>query len=195
MRCNQHLLLHSGVVERGGKAVLLPALPASGKSTLTAALSTRGFRLLSDEFAVVRLADGALLPLPKAVGLKNESIAVMRAFAPDAVIGPDFPKTRKGTVAHLAPSAASVAGRHVPATPALVVFPAFEAGAPTEAELMPKARAFAKLSVNSFNYELLGPAGFDAVGAIISRCDCYRLRFGDLDAAIAEITRLLGAAR
>ncbi len=45
--------------------------------------------------------------------------------------------------------------------------------------------------MNSFNYELLGPAGFDAVGALISRCDCYQLRFGDLDAAIAAISGLL----
>jgi HprK-related kinase A len=193
-RCNQHLLLHSGVVERGGRAVVLPALPASGKSTLTAALANRGFRLLSDEFGVVRLSDAMLLPMPRAVALKNESIGIIRAFAPDALVGPEFPKTRKGTVAHLAPSFASVAGRHVAAAPGLVVFPAYTPGIGAELEPFPKARAFAKLSVNSFNYELLGPAGFDAVGALISRSACYRLRFGDLDAAIARIKGLLDEA-
>lgn len=193
MRGNHHLLLHAGVVERGGRAVVLPAMPASGKSTLTAALSTRGFRLLSDEFAVVRLSDTALLPIPRAVALKNESIEIIRAFAPDAVLGPEFPKTRKGRVAHLAPSAASVAARSVAALPALIVFPMYTPGATAEVEPFPKARAFTKLSVNSFNYELLGPAGFDAVGAIISRCDCYQLRFGELDAAIGAISRLLAS--
>jgi HprK-related kinase A len=193
MRGNHHLLLHAGVVERGGRAVILPALPASGKSTLTAALSTRGFRLLSDEFAVVRLADAALLPIPRAVALKNESIEIIRAFAPDAVLGPEFPKTRKGRVAHLAPSEASVAARAVAAVPALVVFPMYTPGLTAEVEPFPKARAFTKLSVNSFNYELLGPAGFDTVGALISRCGCYQLRFGELDAAIAAISRLLAA--
>jgi HprK-related kinase A len=192
-RSNHCLLLHAGAVERGGRAVVLPALPASGKSTLTAALSTRGFRLLSDEFAVVRLADTALLPVPRAVALKNASIAIIRAFAPYAVLGPEFPKTRKGTVAHLAPSPASVAARGVPAVPAFVVFPMYTPGAAAELQAFPKARAFAKLSVNSFNYELLGPAGFDAVGALISRCDCYQLRFGDLDAAIDAILGLVSA--
>jgi hypothetical protein len=193
LRCNQHLLLHAGVVERGGRAVVLPALPASGKSTLTAALASRGYRLLSDEFAVVRLGDAMLLPMPRAVALKNASIEIIRAFAPDAVLGPEFPKTRKGRVAHLAPNEAAAAGRGVAAAPALVVFPQYTPGATAQAECFPKARAFAKLSVNSFNYELLGPAGFDAVGALITRCDCYRLAFGDLDAAIAEIGRLLDA--
>jgi HprK-related kinase A len=193
MRGNHHLLLHAGVVERGGRAVVLPALPASGKSTLTAALSTRGFRLLSDEFAVVRLSDAALLPIPRAVALKNESIEIIRAFAPDAVLGPEFPKTRKGRVAHLAPSAASVAGRAVAAVPALVVFPMYTPGVTAEVEPFPKARAFTKLSVNSFNYEVLGPAGFDAVGTLISSCGCYHLRFGDLDSGVAAISHLLSA--
>jgi hypothetical protein len=51
------------------------------------------------------------------VALKNESIGVIRAFAPQALLGPDFPKTRKGTVAHLAASAMAVA-RSVPTSPA-----------------------------------------------------------------------------
>lgn len=191
MRCNQHLLLHAGAVERGGRAVLLPALPASGKSTLTAALASRGFRLLSDEFAVVRLADATLLPIPRAVALKNASIEIIRAFAPEAILGPEFPKTRKGRVAHLAPGIESAASRSVPAVPALIVFPEYTPGTTAEVEAVPKARAFTQLSVNSFNYEVLGPAGFDTVGAIVSRCGCYRLRFGDLDAAIREIGRLL----
>ena len=49
-RLNDLLLLHAGAVERDGLALLLPAMPGSGKSTLTAALSLRGWRLLSDEF-------------------------------------------------------------------------------------------------------------------------------------------------
>jgi len=47
---HQFLMLHSAVVEKNGKAVLLPAWPGSGKSTLAAALVYRGWRLLSDEF-------------------------------------------------------------------------------------------------------------------------------------------------
>jgi len=191
-RLNRHLLLHAGVVERNGRAVLLPALPGSGKSTLTAALANRGFRLLSDEFGVVRLSDAALLPLLRPTALKNESIEVMRRFAPDAVLGPAFPKTRKGTVAHLAPSAESVAKRNVPARPALILFPNFTRGAGIELEPIPKARAFLKLSTNSFNYELLGAEAFDAVTKLVSECECHRLRFGDLEQAVAQIASLLG---
>lgn len=185
------LLLHAGVVERDGRAVILPALPGSGKSTLTAGLTQRGYRLLSDEFGAVDGATAELLPVVRPVALKNESIAVMRSFAPEAVIGPSFEKTRKGTVAHLAPDAQSVDGRHRKARARLIVFPQFEAGADTQLEEMPKARAFAKLAFNAFNYELRGPRAFEAVAALIDACDCYRLSYSNMDEAIALIGKLL----
>ena len=190
-RSNARLVLHAGVVERDGSAIVLPALPGSGKSTLVAGLCARGYRLLSDEFGVIRLADSLLLPLLKPVALKDASIDVIRRFDPESVLGPVFPKTRKGDVAHLAPPAASVARRHEPANPALVLFPRFEAGAELALEPLPKARAFAKISANSFNYGLLGRGAFVALGRLVERCGVFRLSYGDLDAAIAAIDELL----
>lgn len=190
-RLNQRLLLHAGVVEIDGRAVVMPALPGTGKSTLTAALATSGARLLSDEFGVVDLDRTRLLPLVRPASLKNASIDVIEAFAPAAVIGPRFPRTRKGTVAHLAPDARSCRERHVPASPGLVLFPRYEAGSDLRVEPMSKARAFAKLAVNSFNYEILGPDGFDAVGRLLQASDVYRLTYGELSGAIDAIRGLV----
>jgi HprK-related kinase A len=190
-RSNTHLLLHAGVVEKHGCAIVLPALPGSGKSTLVAALCARGYRLLSDEFGVVRMSDGMLLPLLKPVALKDASIDVIRRFDPAAALGPVFPKTRKGDLAHLAPPAASTARRHEPAAPALVLFPKFAAGEALALEPMTKSRAFAKISANSFNYGLLGRAAFLALGRVVERCDVYRLSYGELDEAIAAIDGLI----
>ena len=189
-RCHHHLLLHAGVVERNGRAIVLPALPGSGKSTLTAALASRGWRFLADEFGAVRLSDSMLMPVVRPSGLKNQSIGVIRAFAPDAVIGPSYAKTRKGTVAHLAPSAASVAARHVPAFPMAVVFPKYVPGASLSLEPMPRARAFAKLAANSFNYEVLGPLAFRAMGRLIERCKCYQLTYSSLEEALPALARI-----
>ncbi|MCX8005498.1 MAG: HprK-related kinase A [Burkholderiaceae bacterium] len=192
-RLTCHLLLHAGAVERGGRAVLLPAMPGAGKSTLTAALALRGWRLLSDEFGVVRLTDAQLLPLLRPVALKNESIDVIARFAPEAVIGPRFPKTHKGTVAHLAPRPEDVAACHRPAQTTLVIFPRFEAGRGVALEPLPRARAFARLAVNSFNYEFLGPDAFDALGRLLAGASCYQLVYGDLEAAVAAIQERLAA--
>ena len=98
LRMHCYLMLHSAVLERAGRGLLLPAAPGFGKSTLCAALANRGWRLLSDEFGLIRSGTTDLLPLPRPIALKNESIDVIRAFAPDAYIGPSIPNTRKGTV-------------------------------------------------------------------------------------------------
>jgi len=186
-----YLLLHAGVVERGGRAIVMPAMPGSGKSTLTAALSLRGYRLLSDEFGVVRLADSRLLPLLRPVALKNASIDVIAAMSPASTMGPRYPKTHKGTVAHLAPLPAHVEARHVPADPALVIFPRFVASTAVELEPVSRARAFARLAVNAFNYDALGPDGFDALASLVRASSCWTMHYGDLDGAIRAIGELL----
>jgi HprK-related kinase A len=189
-----YLLLHSGAVARHGRAVLLPAMPGSGKSTLTAALALRGFRLLSDEFGVVRLSDCRLLPMLRPVALKNESIDVIARFSPQAVIGPRYSKTHKGTVAHLAPLLEHVDACHEPVEPALIIFPRHDPSVELEMEPVPQARAFARLAVNSFNYDILGPDGFDALGKVIQACTCYQLRYRDLDRAVDAIGGLVDQA-
>lgn len=190
-RFNHCLLLHSGVVEKHGVGIVLPAVPGSGKSTLTAALMLSGYRLLSDEFGVVRFEDGALMPMLKGAALKNTSIDVIRATYPHARLGPSFPKTRKGTVAHLAPDAHSVRERKTAARPGLVIFPLYQAQAETTLEAMGSSQAFSKLVVNSFNYELLGAAGFEAACRVIDASECYRLTYSELASGIQTIDRLV----
>jgi HprK-related kinase A len=186
-QCAHLLLLHAGVVERGGRALVMPATPGSGKSTLTAALAQRGWRLLSDEFGAWDPRRSAFVPMLKPVALKNASIDVIRAFAPGAPIGPAFPKTRKGTVAHLAASAESVARRHEPAVPGAFVLPRWEDGAATRLVPLEPTDLFGALAFNAFNFRLLGADGFDAVLRLTRSCPAWRLVYSDLADALRAI--------
>ncbi len=190
-RLGNHLLLHAGALEQNGSGLLLPAMPGSGKSTLTAALARHGLRLLSDEFGVIRLIDRKMLAMLRPIALKNESIGVLRSFDPTAVIGPSFPKTRKGTVAHLAPQEKDVEAIHRPVPPRCIVFPQFDSSAGVELRELPGARAFARLVVNSFNYEVLGPDAFEALCDVVQRCSCFELTYGDLARAVECIESVL----
>lgn len=190
-RFNQYVLLHAGTLALGDRAVIMAATPGSGKSTLSAALMLRGFRLLSDEFGVLDPETGNLLPMLKPVALKNRSIDIIRSFSDDAWLGPTFKATRKGDVAHLAPDEASVSAVRQPAIPALVIFPKYEAGA--ELSLKPQAPelAFARLAFNSFNYALLGPISFAAVADVAASCPAFELRYSRLDDAVRCLQELL----
>lgn len=192
-RFNQYVLLHAGVLAREDRALLLPATPGSGKSTLTAALMLSGFRLLSDEFGVLRPEPGDMLAMLKPVALKNASIEVIRQFRSGAELGATFAATRKGDVAHLAPDAKSVLAVHRPARPSLIVFPAWRVGATLALERQAPEQAFMRLAFNSFNYGMLGRIGFDAVADLAAACPAYQLVYSRLDDAIPCLHELLDA--
>lgn len=185
--CNDLLLLHAGALERDGLTLLLPATPGSGKSTLTAAMSQRGWRLLSDEFGAYDPVADAFRAVLKPVALKNASIEVIRRFAPDATFGPSFPNTRKGTVAHLAARRDAVDRRHESARPGAVVLPKWQAGSPTRWERLGDHTLFPSLAFNAFNYGLLGAVGFHAVVHLVRTCPAWQLIYSDLDEALAII--------
>lgn len=189
-RAHTYLIIHAAVLEKHGRAVILPAPSGSGKSTLTAALLGHGWRLLSDEMTLVDLDDGHVVPLPRPVSLKNASIDIIRAFRPDAVLSRPVEQTTKGTIAHLRVPAESIARAVEPARPACIVFPCWEAGAAMQLELLPKARAFMQVADNCFNYQVLGARGFTALGQLIDASDAHLFRYSSLPDAMGLFERL-----
>jgi len=189
-----YLMIHAAVIERNGHAAILPAPPGSGKSTLCAALIHNGWRLLSDELTLIRRSDSRLVPLPRPVSLKNASIPLMKAYAPDAVFSPSVSDTVKGTVAHMRAPAQSVARADETALPGWIVFPRYEAGAPLTLTPVPRTRAFMRVADNAFNYAQLGAEGFNALSGVVMQSGCHDLHYSRLDDAVAAFDRLAAQA-
>ena len=190
--CDQFLTMHSAVLEKGGRAVIMPAPSGSGKSTLCAGLAFRGWRLLSDELALLDLDTGLLVPNPRPISLKNRSIDVVRTHAPNAIFGPVVHDTLKGSVAHVRPPADAVAHVAERVPPAWIIFPTYRADAPATLTRVPRAQAFMKLMGQTFNYAVHGREGFAAMADLIEACDCYDFSYSQLDEAVALFDRLAG---
>lgn len=188
---HKYLLLHSAVIEKNGRAVIMPAQPGSGKSTLCVGMTSRGWRLLSDEFGILDTASGNMIPLPRAAPLKNASIDVIAQYAPSLRLGPHFDKTRKGTVSHLFPNAGDLARQAEPASPALVVFPRYVPNADLEIVDQPRPVALTRLVNNSFNYLIKGESGFQALSRLMMECRCVQLSYSNLDDAIEALDEML----
>jgi HprK-related kinase A len=190
MTAHQYLMLHSAVLERNGIACVFPALPGSGKSTLCAALAHNGWRLLSDEFGLVDYRSLHILPVPRPIGLKNQSIDIVREYLPQAIIGPSFYNTRKGTVAHVAPPRDSFERQHISVPPALIVFPRYSPEHGCRLQSVSKSLAFTRLSNNAFNYKVSMAEGFRALGHLIQTCDAYSLEYHSFEQAINSLNEL-----
>lgn len=187
---HQYLILHAAVVEKNGFALILCGQPGAGKSTLCAALVNRGWRLLSDEMTVIDLKTKELIPIVRPVCLKNESIGIIKGFAPQAIFGESFFDTAKGTVSHLKPSRECVQYATKRAVGKWVMFPKYSEGAKSNLQLLDKGGTVIKLADNAFNYNVLGAQGFNALCDVVENSSCYDFEYSKLDDAIQIISEL-----
>ena len=190
---HRHLVIHGAAIEKNGRALIMPAPPGSGKSTLCAALVARGWRLLSDELSLIKLDALQVVPMCRPLSLKNESLQIIQKFEPSLTFGAPAYDTSKGTVGHMRAPTASVVRSQECATPAWVIFPKYEAEADANLQAYPKADAFMQIAENTFNYSMLGRTGFETIGDLTDSCACYRFTYSRLDEAIDIFNTLADA--
>jgi HprK-related kinase A len=190
-QAHQFLILHSSVIEREGCAVIMPAPPGSGKSTLCAALSHRGWRLLSDELALISLEDSSITPFGRPISLKNQSIEIIRNYVPGAVFNAITPETNKGSVTHLKVPTEHLHRIKETAQPRWVVFPKYVSGSAPLLQARSKANSMLELGRNSFNYMVLGRKGFEALSSVVDASDCYDFQYSQLDDALEVFDQLV----
>lgn len=187
---NHFLMIHAAVVERNGVALVMPGMPGSGKSTLCAYLVAHGWRLFSDEFALIAPETGQLVPMPRPISLKNRSIEIIQAVAPQLHFGPLIEGTLKGTVALVRPPVESILRQNETAPPRWIIFPKWREGAAAALEPLEPVALFKALISDAINYEMLGEQGFRSLRDLIERCGAYRLAFDRLDDALRLIEGL-----
>ena len=187
VHANEYLKLHAAAVAKDGQAIIMPGIPGAGKSTLCAAMGLTGWRILSDEHALIPPGTAELVPLCRPVSLKNESIQVIRSFSSNAIFGPVSKETHKGVVAHmkgdLTPD--SHDQRALPAR--IMLFPRYSRDEPQRLSPRRRTESFILAAYHSFNYSLMGEAGFQSMKTLIDSVDCYDLVYRDLDWALQNI--------
>jgi len=191
MSAHQNIMLHSAALEYKGIAIIFPAMPGSGKSTLCSALMLRGWRLLSDEFGIIEPKSGKVIPIPRAIPLKNNSISIINDFSEKSILGPTFKGTKKGDVAHLAPTSESFTRQNEWVTPALVIFPKYETSIHCNLSKQEKSLAFVGVTKNSFNYHLTQSRGYKTLSTLIKKCETYDLQYSHLNDAIKALNQLV----
>ncbi|MEM8825439.1 MAG: HprK-related kinase A [Pseudomonadota bacterium] len=193
----REIVFHAASAAKDDRAILIVGDSGAGKSTLSALLSYQaGWRHMGDELALLTFGPEAVLrPYPRPIGLKNESIAVMRALAPADRFGPLLTETVKGTVQHLLPPQSAISTMDEPARPALIVSPRFRAGAAPEQRRMTQSEAYLRLSVASTNQLTLGEAGFETLVDLVRNVPAYDIVYGSSEDALSLVDDLWREAR
>ena len=187
----RYLLLHAGVVACDGQGIILPAVPNSRKTTLTAAAVATGFQYLSDEVAALPLGTCDLVPFAKSLFVKQGSRSLLGAWYPELADAP--PRRRVGgePVWYLPPPAGAWPVAPVPLRH--IVFPRYVPGAQAELAPISRADALPLLLQQSFNVRSLGALGIGAVVALLRGATCHTLTVDHLAPAVALLQQLLEA--
>ncbi|CAM8647411.1 MULTISPECIES: HprK-related kinase A [Sphingobium] len=184
----RHLLLHASSVEKDGRVLVMTGESGSGKSTLAALLGERGWRFMGDEFALLDMDSGAILPFPRLVSLKNRAIDVVTQAVGVARMGPLLAATAKGDIRHMVPRGDAVARMGEGGMPALLLFPRF--GHDAAVRPVGQGEIFMRLTQASTNYVALGEPAFTALTRFVANVPARAIDFPSGDDAIAMVDRL-----
>jgi hypothetical protein len=158
------VMLHAGCVAGAG-AVLIPGRSGAGKSTLVAACVEAGMSYLSDEYAVIDLASGEVVPYPKPLSLTGERLVAASAL-------------RAGSVG-------------VAVSPGAIVFPRYEPGAPTAVTRLDPQWTLAALAAHATSLEALGAPALQRLAGLAAALPAWQATYDD-GAAVAP--RIIAAA-
>lgn len=186
-RTEDFLVLHAAAAARDGAAVVLPAPPDSGKTTLVAGLVHAGFDYLSDEAALIHTRTGDVHPFPRALWMGPASLDAIEGLA--GALLPSF-RGHGGRQYHVPAEAIRAGSRAEPSPARLIVAPSYEAGARTTLVPMRQAEAVALLAEQCFNMRRFGAAGLRLLRDVVAGARCYRLRTGALEPAVEAIEEL-----
>jgi len=183
--------IHAAAVSKGDRCLVMPALPGSGKSTLTAALVSAGYTYFTDELVLLMHASHAVRPIPVSLGLKRGSWLLLAPLFPRIQRLPIFRQPDGTEVRYLPPRKDQLPDRDEYPVHKLV-FPVYEPDGPTGPERLSSAQALYRLAEAGYAVpgELESAVVTELIGWI-RRMDCWELKVCDLTKAVCELAELL----
>jgi hypothetical protein len=196
----EYLLIHAAAVEAAIGAVVLPAAPNAGKTTLTVALIRAGFDYLTDEVVALSAESERVLPFPRPLTVEAASLAALADLDPAAsswAADPEVPAISSPEDDptdwwHVPAAGIRPAPFGRPSPPRVVVFPRYQPGVPTRLEPIGTAEAVLELATNTFNLDRHGGQGLALLARVAERCSCFRLDVSELGEACRLLLTVTG---
>lgn len=175
----RHLQVHAGVVSKSGRALMMPASPQSGKTTLCAGLVARGWKFHSDEFALIDPDALTVQPYPKALCVKAGSFDIVKQLGWKLDARMRYKKGKKGRVAYV--SFSDTPQRIAESEPVRwIVFPKYVPGQSPRLTPITRGEAVFELRRLSFNFDRFGNNGLKIMTRMMAGARAFRLASGPL---------------
>jgi hypothetical protein len=182
--------IHAGVVGTGESCILLPATAGSGKSSLTTALTHKGYRYFSDEVALIEPRTFEVPPVPLAICVKRTGWDLIGRYHPEISGVPTHERSDGKVVRYIIPP--SGAAQKASAPVSHIVFPRYEMNAQTELKAVARAEALGRLMGECLALRRrLDLTNVEEIVRWIAGIDCYALTFSSLDEATERVAQVV----
>lgn len=189
---DEYFLLHSGAVTRNGSGIILPAPSESGKTSMTTALTQKGYGYMSDEFAAIGKSDRLLHPFAKPISIKNTSVFPDLAAQENLWIAPESEIAPRNEMLvwyiHAEDFAEKTDREPVPIK--YILFPQYNPSEESRLEPVPSAEAVRRLVENSVNFHRIGGDSLSIAASLVEDAQCFALTINGLDVATNLIDEL-----
>jgi hypothetical protein len=169
------LFLHAGAAVLKDRAVLLPAVADSGKSTLVTSLGEAGFAYLSDEFAVLDPVTSRAYPFEKRIKLPGDALRFFSGLEERLADREGLSKYLRDRYVRPEDVGTTVSGS---APVGWLVFPVPDWDGPPVLEAMSKAESVEAMAASCFNLYRYGERGVILLARIAKEAQAFRLRGG-----------------
>lgn len=183
------LAVHAAVVTDGRRTIVLPGLSGSGKSTLAATLLARGYRLFSDEVALMD-QDGDLVPIPLGLCLKEGSWPLLKDHFPQLTAVPVHKRWDGLPVRFLESGSIAFAGEGDNRRATHLCFPRFLPDGPGCLERLSPVNAMRRLTDSGYQVPGLTVESADRIVDWMCGLSCFSLTYSSTEEAL----RLLDSA-
>ncbi|WP_395396562.1 hypothetical protein WBP07_28210 [Novosphingobium sp. BL-8A] len=190
LRATDRIALHTAMLVRHGRALLLSGAPGAGKSTLAVGLTMAGFGYAGDDIALLD-EDAMLQGVAFHPTLKQGSWDLLPACR-DVLAAGRVHRRRDGAVLRYLPVSESCRDRHEAGW--IVVLDRQE-GAPARIDPIEPLAALETLLQGAFSRSgRSSVSDLRVLGQLVSGATCWRLTYGNLEGAVELLDRATKAA-
>jgi len=181
---------HAAAVSDGERILVLPGDAGSGKSSLTAALLSRGYGYLTDDLLLMQ-QDLTIEGVPFCLCVKESGVPVIEKYFPAVTSLPKHLRSDKKTVRYLPVPITKNDSSQNRLRPTWIVFPRHQVGAGTSLEPITRSEAIRRLLATC---DLSSPLSKEQVAKFVSwlrGLDCYHLTIDSLDDGASHVVDLM----
>ncbi len=175
------LIFHAAALALDGQGLILCGRTHSGKSSLAAWLTASGLQYLTDEVISVPLDGESVSGLCRSIVLKPDSAFIWRRWLKDQHAQGLLRFADDG--AWIDPLLLNPNGVQSSASPKLIIFPHYEAGAPFHTERLSRARTLFHLLQNLVNARNFRDGGLGTAARLARGVTAFMLTYSDIEAA------------